>query len=123
MLQIDVTLNTIGDQTEQILTALKQHTIQDAIIKIVYHLPEGKNDTVDLGAIQNACQKALYLVGIFPVHKPAPLRERRAAIKVDMDFATLLSHYFDSKENLKNRKAALIEKAFALKQNLEQVEN
>ncbi|MFA5307175.1 MAG: exonuclease SbcCD subunit D [Candidatus Babeliales bacterium] len=123
MIQIEVMLNATGDQTEQIRAAIKQHAIQDAIVKIVYHLPEGKNDTVDLGAIQNACQKALYLVGIFPVHKPAPLRERRAAIKVDMDFATILSHYFDTKENLKDRKAVLIEKAFALKQNLEQVEN
>ena len=123
MLQIDVMLNATGDQTEQILAALKRHNIQDALVKIVYHLPEGKNDTVDLGALQNACQKALYLVGIFPVHKPAPLRERRAAIKVDMDFATLLSHYFDSKDNLKERKAVLIEKAFVLKQNLEQADN
>jgi exonuclease SbcD len=123
MLHLETVLEPLGDQTQQLLNVIKHHVLDDAIVKIVYHLPEGKNDTVDLTAIQNACQRALYLVGIIPIHQPAPLRERRAALKVDMDFATLLIHYFQTKEHLRERTAVLIEKAFALKQDLEQTED
>jgi DNA repair protein SbcD/Mre11 len=123
MIHIEVKLEPLEDQTKQLLRAIKQHSIEDAIVKIIYHLPEGKNDTVDLNALQNACQKSLHIVGIFPIHKPAPLRERRAAVKVDMDFVTLLNHYFQSKEHLQNRTATLIEKACMLKQDLEQTED
>ena len=86
----------------------------DAIVKIVYHIPEGKTDRVDLTAVQRACVQAMYVVGIFPVHAVVQ-RERRAALKIDMDFTTLLTRYFESKELLSQRKAALIKKAFDLK--------
>jgi len=114
MIQIEVVLDAQSNQTEQIIAAINQHTITNAIVKIIYHLPEGKTDRVDLAAIYQACQTAMHVVGIFPVHKPL-VRERRAALKVDMDFATLLSHYFQTKEMLKDRAPLLIEKAFVLK--------
>ena len=117
MIQFDIKLEKNGNQTEQILTALSKKKIQEAIVKIVYHLPEGASDKVDIFQVQRACKDAHYLVGIIPVHKLAP-REKRASLKVDMDFTTMLSKYFDEKEELKEKKELLIQKALELFEKL-----
>lgn len=117
MIQIDIKLEKDTHQTEQIIAALSKKNLQEAIIKIVYHLPEGTADKVDILQIQRACKDAQYLVGIIPVHKLAP-REKRAQLKVDMDFTTMLSKYFDEKEELKDKKEVLMQKALELFEKL-----
>lgn len=112
-IQIELQLQPMVDQTQQIIAALEQHNIVDAVVKIVYHLPPGKKDTVDIRAIERACTKAMYLVGIIPVRKPET-RDRRSNMKVDMDLATLLNTYFLSKPELADKKEQLIEKALDL---------
>jgi DNA repair protein SbcD/Mre11 len=118
MIQVEVEIHELADQTAQIVEALRTYNLDDAIVKIVYHLPTGAADKVNLQVIQRECHNAIYLVGVFPVRKVA-VRERRAALKVDMDFTTLLSRYFESKETLVERKAKLIEKAFMLQHEVE----
>ncbi|MBM3893659.1 exonuclease subunit SbcD [Candidatus Dependentiae bacterium] len=118
MLQIDVPLDHLKDQTEQLLRAIEQHMLDDAIVKIVYHLPVGAQDRVDLSVVLRACQKAMYVVGVIPVHQIAP-RERRAALKIDMDFTTLLNRYFETKNLSVEEKTALMDKAFMLQHELE----
>ncbi|MGC2310072.1 MAG: exonuclease SbcCD subunit D [Candidatus Babeliaceae bacterium] len=113
-IQIEVQLDAlVQDHTEQILTALARHTLEDAVIKIVYHLPAGCKDRVDIPTIQKACIHAHYLVGIFPVREPE-VRQRRAAIKVDMDIKTLLDSYFETKPEHQNNRALLVQKALEL---------
>lgn len=112
-IQVELQLQPTVDQTQQIIAVLEQHNIIDAVVKIVYHLPPGKKDTVDIRAIERACAKAMYLVGIIPVRKPET-RDRRIAMKVDMDLATLLTTYFLSKPEYKDKKDELIEKALDL---------
>lgn len=114
-LQIEVVLTKDEDQTEQILAALDNHTLTDAVIKIVYHIPAGKKDMVNLYAIQQRCADAIYLVGIIPIHA-VTTKERRAGAKTDMDLQTLLTKYFDSKPEYQEKKSALIEKALFLDQ-------
>ncbi len=109
-IQIEVVLKTGESQTEQILNEIKKHNIFDAILKIIYHVPEGKKDKVDLNAIQLACSNAMHLVGIVPVHTPIK-RESRGSIKVDMDTISLVEKYLDMKEELKDNKKQLLEKA------------
>lgn len=117
MIHIEVTLNETCDQTQQILDSLATHNIANAIIKIVYHVPATKKDSVDLFTIQRACSAAAHLVGIFPVYQPI-VREKRATLSVDMDFTTLLDRYFESKnlpdgkgERLKLKALTLLEKS------------
>ena len=112
-LQLEITLTSQGDQTQQILDALQKHTIEEAIIKIVYHLPPGKKDLVDLTKIEQACTHAMDVVGIIPI-RAAATREKRVSMKIDMDFATLLTSYFDSKPELASKKEQLIEKIMLL---------
>ena len=118
-IQVDVHLNKDEPQTEQVLAALAKHNILNAVVKIVYHIPAGRKDAVDLKLVQQACTKAMYVVGIIPV-RPIEIRERRAgAVKVEMDLHTLLDAYFDTKPELKERKDNLIEKTLLIAQEIE----
>lgn len=112
-IQVEVYLQPGSDQTQQILDELEKHELEDAVIKIVYHIPSGKKDTVDIKALERACIKAMHLVGIIPMRKPET-RERRASMNVEMDLPTLLGTYFLTKPELKDKKDQLIEKAMQL---------
>ena len=79
-IQLEVHLVDTADHTEQILSELEKYTLAQAVIKIVYHVPAGCKDRVDVTLIQKACFQAWYLVGIFPVRAIGP-RERRAVIE------------------------------------------
>ncbi|MBI2775213.1 exonuclease subunit SbcD [Candidatus Dependentiae bacterium] len=116
-IQIEVHLQPDCDHTQQILDALKQHDIAQAILKIVYHVPPTVKDTVDLSKIERTCASALHVVGIIPVHQPKS-REKRSNLKVDMDLETILDLYFSGKPELAAQKEMLIAKALALKDEL-----
>ncbi len=120
-IQIEVNIKPDEPQTNQLIEAIQKHDLESAIVKIVYHLPAESKDTVDLSAVQRACVKAHDLIGIIPVHQPKT-RTRRAAMKVDMDLATLLQTYLDTKPELQKKKASLIEKALQLKNEITQQE-
>ena len=111
--QVEVKLQPDKDQTEQLLAALEKENLKGAIVKIKYHVPKDKKDRIDLQAIGRACLQAHYVVGIIPI-KNVQIRERRSDLKVDMDFATLLGAYLDTKPELKEKKEKLIEKASLL---------
>ncbi|MFA5074655.1 MAG: exonuclease subunit SbcD [Candidatus Babeliales bacterium] len=111
MLQIEVELAGEQDQTEQILKELEKHDIQDAIIKIIYHIPENKKDKVDLQKIQFACSKAHFIAGLIPIKKITTLREKRISLKIDMDFTTILDKFLDTKNLSKDQKENLFKKA------------
>ncbi len=115
MTHIILTLESGRDQTEQLLDELKKHTITDAILKIVYHLPQGAKDTVDQSVIQRACQGVMVIASIIPVHKP-PVIQRRAQVTVLMDFPTIVHRYLETKE----LEAVQKERLFGIAQTLYQ---
>lgn len=102
-IQIEVNLQPNKNQTQQVIDAIKKNDIKDAVLKILYHIPETEKDSIDLKMIQNFCRDAIYIVGVIPIRK-LNSRNRRAVIKVDMKLSKLLDVYFDSKEKLKSRK-------------------
>jgi exonuclease SbcD len=112
-IQIEAELDTANAQTEQLLRIIQQHPIEQAIVKILYKLPAGTTDRVDLSVIQKACIAAQHVVGVLPLRAPQ-IREHRAAVKVGMDLPTLLNAYFDTKPELQEKKGNLIEKTLAL---------
>lgn len=114
-IQIEVHLNAEQPQTEQLLTALKQYSLEDAVVKILYHVPAGKKDVVDLQAIQRACADAIHLVGIIPVRKHE-VRASRASLNINMDLSSLLDSYFTTKTEYKDKKDRLIQKTLNLLQ-------
>jgi DNA repair protein SbcD/Mre11 len=122
MIQIEVKLISGQDQTKQILEQVEKHNLKNAIVKIVYHVPEGQKDKVDLFSIQKACLPAQHLVGIIPIHKSS-VRERRVDLKICMDFNSLISKYFDSKKELTGKKDVFIKKALELYQEIENLDD
>ena len=112
------------NQTQQIVEKLQEYHIEGAVIKIIYHIPAGKTDLVDVTEIQRACASAMYLSGIIPVRK-AVIREKRADLTVNMDLTTLLENYFATKQELSEKKGRLIEKTLLLleEQNHEEEES
>ena len=103
--------------TQQIIDALQRHSLDSAIVKIVYHVETDMKDEVNIPAIQRACAQAHELVGIVPVHQPKS-RTCRTALDVDMDLAKLLDAYFTSKNEEPLKKARLISRALELKELL-----
>lgn len=114
-IQIEVKLSTDEelDQTEQVVTEIQKYEIKDAVLKIVYHVPSNLKNKVDLKAVQQACDGAMFVVGVIPVCKPVT-REKRGNLSVDMKLETLLDLYFEEKPALKAHKKELIKKALEL---------
>jgi len=121
MVQVEVTLEPNKDYTKQILAQLEQHDITQAIVKLVYHVPDNNPyNKVDLYALGRACTAAHHVVGIFPVYQPV-MHERRASLSVDMDLNTLLDKYLDTKDIAPAKKTRVLQKAQELMQT-EQVQ-
>lgn len=118
--QIDVYLTvSTKSQTDQIIDALAQQTITDAVVKIVYYLSDGMQDRVDSIALQKACAAAWYVVGIFPVRK-AVVRERRMVTTFDMEVSRLLEMHFAAKSLSAGQRQELIKKALVLYEALDE---
>jgi DNA repair protein SbcD/Mre11 len=118
MIQLDVHLTPDDNQTLRIIQAIENTQLDQAILKIMYYIPEGKLDKVDLADVLRACQNAHYVVGIFPVHKLA-LRTARAQLSTHMNFETALSHFLDTRKELTDKKEILIKKALSLQSAIE----
>lgn len=117
MFQIEVTLSESMDFTKQIINEIEKYDINDAIVKILYHLPAGKSDTIDHSVLTRACSVAHCVASIIPVFKAAS-REKRAEIQVNMDFTQLLDQYLSSKNIEDSRKSDLMKKVQDLHNNL-----
>ena len=112
-LQIEVKIESQEDQTELLLEALAQHDMRDAIVKIIYYLPAGIRDKIDLIRINHGCMEAWHVVAVQCVRQTI-VRSHRPGLKVEMDLATLLGIYFDTKPEAKVQKKELIERALLL---------
>lgn len=117
-IQIETTLSdSCGiSHTQQLLQLLQQTPIQDSVIKIVYHLTSEQQDLVDLATIQRACQDAMYLVGVLPRIQQCSRQRRIGALKTDISLEELLTLYFQTKPEYRDRHADLLEKTLMLAQ-------
>lgn len=119
--QIELKLHDDIPYTDQLLHAISTKNIQDAIVKILYHIPNTKKFHIDLKVIEAACAHAMYLVGIFPVFAPAVRQTRNNSIVAEQDILTLMNIFCDDKPELKIRKQALLEKTQQLLQEISDV--
>lgn len=110
MIQVDVTLDPEKDGTEQVLAAVARHDLTNAIVKIVYHVPAGHRDTVEIGAVQQACKAAHYVTGIVPVHVVAT-RSQRSQVTTQMDSQELIKTYLESRSVAPKEQKRLLKRA------------
>jgi exonuclease SbcD len=119
-IQIEAHLEAEKDQTEQLVEIIKKYDIKDAIVKVLYYLPIGTKDSVNLRIIQQSCEDAMFLVGIIPIRQ-FDSKQKRTSMKVDMDLCHLLNSYFESKPEYKNKKDVLTKKALELQQENQEI--
>jgi len=117
--QIDVTLNSSANQTQQILDKLAEYNLSNSVIKLRYHLPEGASDYVDITAVERACAKAHYIMGIFPVHHVQP-RKRREGISLDTNVKDLAYSYFSNHAETASHADTLTQKAMQIIQEVDE---
>ncbi len=116
-IQIEVTLSEQTElHTEIVMNALKEQSITGAVVKILYHVPAGIKDCVDIAALERLCNATQYVVGIFPLHDIIA-RQKRRGLKVETDLATLLSSYFSEKTTSSTKCNQLVQKALELYAN------
>jgi exonuclease SbcD len=113
-IQIDVVLNDHEGQTQQIVTTIAQHVLQDAVVKITYRVPPGKKDMVNINTVQQACAEAHYLAGIVPLVQPAQRERRTQLFDVSMDIQDVIRTYLAAKPDLKERVPDLVQKSLEL---------
>lgn len=111
--QIEVTLNNESDQTEQIIAAIAQYQIKQAVVKVVYRVPAPTKNMVNLKAIHRELMDAHYVVGIIPYNEVAP-RDRRITLQPSMNFKDTVAHYFANKPEHAAQKELLVEKTLQL---------
>ncbi|MBN1549402.1 exonuclease SbcCD subunit D [Candidatus Babeliales bacterium] len=116
--QVECTLSANRDQTEQLLESLADHDLRDTIVKIIYTLPPGQRDTIDLYEIQKACSQAHYITGIIPIQQAEKRERRTSAMNVSMNTQELLETYLESQETLKKRKQDLLKQALELESSM-----
>ena len=117
MLTIEHHMESGKNQTEQLVEAINKESINNAIIKIVYHLPKDISDRVDLSVIQKATSKAVHVASIIPVHLP-PTRQRRAQLNNEMNLEELLTAYLRTKEIKPAKIKDLLAKAHKMHQKV-----
>lgn len=117
-IQVEVHINEEEDYTDQIIKEIKKENIEGAIIKILYHIKTDKKYQINISAIQEVCEKAHYLTGIFPV-RLQETKDRRTILKSSMELAQLLDAYFLSKPELQEKRKTLIEQTLQLEKEIE----
>lgn len=120
MIQIEIEIDPHKEQTEQVISQINKHDISDAIIKVLYHIPDGTPDRVDLAEIQKLCRKAHYVTAITPVYTLAK-RAQRAVLSQEMSTSVMLEKYFATQSYDEKMKKRLTKKAHELVSELEEL--
>jgi len=114
--QLEVHLKEGLPQTEQVIKEVQMHSLKDVIVKIVYHVPPGKSDAVNLKQVQQACAGASHLAAIVPIRSHETRPRRIGLPKARANLSELLDTYFESKQESKTKKNRLIKKSLELAQ-------
>jgi exonuclease SbcD len=113
-LQIEIKLTPHENQTEQILTHLKEYPLKNSIVKIIYHVPAGNRDEVDIAQIQQACAGVHFLVGIIPIRPTLFTTKRSFPITSEMSLQQIVETYIATHPELANKREVLLKRAIEL---------
>lgn len=118
---LEVKIEADQDPTTAILETIRQHTLTDAIVRVIYDLPANHKDTVDLKAIKQALENAFMVTSIAPKPKEQA-HHRRASISEDMGVKDALHAYIQNKPDLEDLEKDLQERAAHLETQLGSVQ-
>ncbi len=116
--QIEYTLEAQGDHTAQLLAHVRNYSCAGAIVKIVYQVPAGITDMVDLKKIQYELRDAWQVIGIIPIRQVVSREKRFLGAQHAADMETLLRDYCSSRADLCEKTDQLVDKMNELRQGL-----
>ena len=114
---LDVKIAEDQDPTTAILETIRQHTLTDAIVRVIYDLPTDHADTVDLKAIKQALDNAFMVASIAPKPKEQT-HQRRTSITEDMGVKDALHAYIQNNPTLEDLEKDLQDRAARLEAQL-----
>lgn len=106
--------NNSEADTTYLLNLIQTYDLTDAVVKIIYHIPEGMRDSVDKSALHAACSRAHHIACIMPIKQITQRRTRVDHLSIDMSFDALINAYFAAKPEYQQNKERIVAKAQAL---------
>jgi DNA repair protein SbcD/Mre11 len=117
--QLDIILTNDTPYTDQIVSYLEKTNIRDAVIKIVYTLPEIMLHKIDMQIIYRAAAKAMYIAGIIPRYTNQIRTTRMTLDQQQQSISTIIESYIESKPEYRAIKSELLEKIAQLSQEVQ----
>ncbi|MBT4139190.1 MAG: hypothetical protein HOE48_14820, partial [Candidatus Latescibacteria bacterium] len=114
---LEVKIPEDQDPTTAILETIREHTLTDAIVRVIYDLPADHTDNVDLKAIKQALENAFLVASIAPKPK-VQAHQRRASISEDMGVKDALHAYVQNNPTLEEIEKDLQDRASRLEEQL-----
>ena len=116
---VEIEVDADADEpTERILKAIAEKEIADAVVKLVYHIPQDKASLVRESEIREALSPAFLIVSVTRdvIRDTQAIRNR--LLTESLDPVRALEMYFDSNEDLKKRRKRLMDYAKPLIEEL-----
>ena len=89
------------DPTSKILEKIAERNVKDAVVKVTYTVPEGRESSADLGKVREALSDAFLVAGIVR-RLEIPERRLRARISEETAVVDALDRYVEANPRLKD---------------------
>ncbi len=97
--------------TERVRKEIQKENVIDAIVRVRYVATDEESQSLDAKAIHQELQVAHYKIGFIRIPKDKPAARRSTTLSQDVQLVDALEAYISEREELKEEKDALIEKA------------
>lgn len=114
-LEVDAREST--EPTEHILRALEKKDVEDAIVRVRYHVNEAQMPLVDTAHIREALEAAFRVAAIERVVEPVE-RRRRTALSTEAGLHEAMEQYIAQRDDLKDLKDDLLQAALEIEEEL-----
>ncbi len=112
-LALGVDAREADDPTERILQEIARHDVEDAIVRVRYHIDEAQVPQIDAHRIREALDAAFVVASIERTVDPVE-RQRRTVLTREATLEEALERYVAQHDNLASIKDDLVQAALAL---------
>lgn len=120
-LTVEVEVPPDADPTQALLEAIARCDLEDAVVRVIYDLPDDRPDAVDLKAVRAALDRAFFVASVTRKPREAE-RLRRAAVSEETGLQDALTRYIENNPDLARLKSDLLSCAARLEQELQESE-
>jgi exonuclease SbcD len=103
------------DPTAQVLAAIADHDVTDAVVRVIVHMAADKEPLLRVGEVRRALAGAFYIAAVVKdVDRPARLRLGQEALVAELTPLEVLERYFEVKQTSSERVQLLLDHARTL---------